>query len=343
VGGEKGEDEADTVGCCSLRVEHLKFGQEGQGPHDIELEFLGKDSMQYKQTTDFSRYGQVGIQVFNNFVSFCSRKKPDQQVLDQLDPPELNRHLQSIMPGLTAKVFRTYNASETLQNELPSPEEMKSMNVQQKVLMYNEANRKVAILCNHQRTVSKAMEKSMDTLHERLAVFKKQKNELSSMLKAVKNGKTKDIKVKKETDAVEEAKKALEDAKAQTQNAKTADEKIRATKATEAAKELQRKARLTVAGSSHLFSRVPSADQLSKRIGQWVEKIRKLELDIRNKDDNKEVALGTSKINYCDPRISVAWCKRCEVPIERVFPKTLRDKFVWAMFVPPDWSFEAMR
>ena len=23
VGGEKGEDEADTVGCCSLRVEHL--------------------------------------------------------------------------------------------------------------------------------------------------------------------------------------------------------------------------------------------------------------------------------------------------------------------------------
>ena len=23
VGNEKGEDEADTVGCCSLRVEHV--------------------------------------------------------------------------------------------------------------------------------------------------------------------------------------------------------------------------------------------------------------------------------------------------------------------------------
>ena len=23
VGNEKGEDEADTVGCCSLRVEHI--------------------------------------------------------------------------------------------------------------------------------------------------------------------------------------------------------------------------------------------------------------------------------------------------------------------------------
>ena len=25
VGNEKGEDEADTVGCCSLRVEHISF------------------------------------------------------------------------------------------------------------------------------------------------------------------------------------------------------------------------------------------------------------------------------------------------------------------------------
>jgi len=25
VGNEKSEDEADTVGCCSLRVEHVKL------------------------------------------------------------------------------------------------------------------------------------------------------------------------------------------------------------------------------------------------------------------------------------------------------------------------------
>ena len=28
VGNEKGEDEADTVGCCSLRVEHISFEPE---------------------------------------------------------------------------------------------------------------------------------------------------------------------------------------------------------------------------------------------------------------------------------------------------------------------------
>ncbi|CAM9553291.1 unnamed protein product, partial [Ectocarpus sp. 4 AP-2014] len=43
-----------------------------------------------------------------------------------------------------------------------------------------------------------------------------------------------------------------------------------------------------------------------------------------------------------DPRVSVAWCKRHEVPVEKasgVFAKTLQNKFVWAMNVPPDWNF----
>jgi DNA topoisomerase IB len=41
VGGEKGEDEADTVGCCSLRREHLTFGDNKES-YEIDLEFLGK-------------------------------------------------------------------------------------------------------------------------------------------------------------------------------------------------------------------------------------------------------------------------------------------------------------
>jgi len=42
-----------------------------------------------------------------------------------------------------------------------------------------------------------------------------------------------------------------------------------------------------------------------------------------------------------DPRITVAWCKRNEIPIEKIFSKTLRDKFNWAMAVPPNWEFNA--
>ena len=53
------------------------------------------------------------------------------------------------MDGLTAKVFRTYNASMTLQEQLNKLTESED-NVNAKVLSYNRANRAVAILCNHQ-------------------------------------------------------------------------------------------------------------------------------------------------------------------------------------------------
>lgn len=40
-----------------------------------------------------------------------------------------------------------------------------------------------------------------------------------------------------------------------------------------------------------------------------------------------------------DPRISISWCKNKEVPIEKVFPITLRSKFSWAMGNKPEWLF----
>jgi hypothetical protein len=48
-----------------------------------------------------------------------------------------------------------------------------------------------------------------------------------------------------------------------------------------------------------------------------------------------------SMTSWCvpSPRITVAWCKRVECPIEKIFPKTLRDKFPWAMSVPETWKF----
>ena len=50
--------------------------------------------------------------------------------------------------------------------------------------------------------------------------------------------------------------------------------------------------------------------QLERKASAWEAKVRKTEAVVRNKDETKEVSLGTSKINYMDPRITVAWCKR---------------------------------
>lgn len=73
------------------------------------------------------------------------------------------------MEGLTAKVFRTYNASITLESELEKqPNE--DMTVDEKMLFYNRANREVAILCNHQRTVSKSFGEQMGKIDEKVTV-----------------------------------------------------------------------------------------------------------------------------------------------------------------------------
>jgi DNA topoisomerase-1 len=46
--------------------------------------------------------------------AFCAGKKPEDDLFDLIDPTKVNKHLQQLMPGLTIKVFRTYNASITL-------------------------------------------------------------------------------------------------------------------------------------------------------------------------------------------------------------------------------------
>jgi len=351
VGGEKGDDEADTVGCCSLRVEHFAFPADDDAAMEVELEFLGKDSMLFKQTIDFDKYGDVGRRVFRNLKDrFCARKTSAQQVFEHVSPPELNAHLSSLMPGLTAKVFRTYNASDTLQNELPDAAEVRKMDtVGDKLVAYNEANRKVAILCNHQRTVSAAASTGLATLAERLDVLKHQKRELHKWKKLVAAGHAAKVplldKGASGTSAAasgDKAQAAVERAKQLKNAAQSVEDKIKATEAAEKAAQMRRDAQKLKQAEAHKFAKPPASEKdVEKRIAQWTEKIKKAEIDLRNKEENKEVSLGTSKTNYNDPRISVAWCKRCGVPIERIFPKTLQDKFAWAMPVGPDWRFEA--
>lgn len=356
VGGEKDtEEEADTVGCCSLRVEHLHFdpNEEGEGNKEIELEFLGKDSMLFKQTINFgaemyTENNGMGEQVYDNFVKFCKKKKKDEEVFDSLTPTILNAHLKEIMDGLTAKVFRTYNASKTLQDELRKAEEKshwKRLTAAEKVVEYNNANREVAILCNHQKTVSKAQETALETIGEKITTLKKQRNVLKKILKVINGGKEKQIEQiplkKDEKEEKEKVEKLVIKAKKLKDEAKTKEEKIAATKFDEETKERKRGLTQMKFEQAHLWEKIPTKEQVVKKIKSWGEKITKAELNLKHKDDNKEVSLGTSRINYMDPRITVAWCKRNEVPIEKVFSKTLRDKFNWAAAVPPDWEFNA--
>lgn len=52
----------------------------------------------------------------------------------------------------------------------------------------------------------------------------------------------------------------------------------------------------------------PRAVETKKKAVQRVEEqLMKLEVQATDREENKQIALGTSKLNYLDPRISVAW------------------------------------
>ncbi|KAM8947623.1 DNA topoisomerase 1-like [Pelodytes ibericus] len=277
AGNEKEEGEsADTVGCCSLRVEHIKLYPELDGEkHVVEFDFLGKDSIRY--------YNKVPVekQVFKNLQLFMESKQEGDDLFDRLNTPMLNKHLQSLMEGLTAKVFRTYNASVTLQEqlqELTDPNE----SVPAKILSYNRANRAVAVLCNHQRAPPKTFDQSMANIKTKIDARKEQillaKKELKEAKKEAKE---------KDTDKLR----------------KVVESKRRAVERAE-------------------------------------EQLMRLEVQATDKEENKQIALSTSKLNYLDPRISVAWCKKWNVGLEKIYNKTYRDKFAWAIdMTETDFTF----
>ena len=71
------------------------------------------------------------------------------------------------MPGLSAKVFRTYNASYTMATLLKDLK-VTNTSVQEKVKLYNDCNRQVAILCNHKRTVGASHEAQMEKIGDKV-------------------------------------------------------------------------------------------------------------------------------------------------------------------------------
>ncbi|XP_029468354.1 DNA topoisomerase 1 [Rhinatrema bivittatum] len=277
AGNEKEEGEtADTVGCCSLRVEHIKLHPEMDGQeYMVEFDFLGKDSIRY--------YNKVPVEkrVFKNLQLFMENKQPEDDLFDRLNTGILNKHLQDLMEGLTAKVFRTYNASITLQQQLKELTNSDD-NVPAKILSYNRANRAVAILCNHQRAPPKTFEKSMITLQAKIDA---KKDQLADARRELKSAKA-DAKVRRD----EKSKRLVESKK--------------------------------------------------KAVHRVEEQLMKLEVQATDREENKQIALGTSKLNYLDPRISVAWCKKFGVPIEKIYNKTQREKFAWAIdMADKDYEF----
>ncbi|KAF9735933.1 hypothetical protein PMIN06_006842 [Paraphaeosphaeria minitans] len=350
AGNEKGEDEADTVGCCSLKFEHVTL----KPPNKVIFDFLGKDSIRF--------YDEVTVdeQVFKNLKIFKKAPKTTgDDIFDRLTTSALNKHLTSYMPGLTAKVFRTYNASWTMARLL---KEMKATGaIPEKVKQYNDANREVAILCNHKRTVAAGHAGSIEKMQEKINGLRYQVWRTQQMMIDI------DPKQKKKKGAdfferpedlidewvVDYIEKEVEEKRMKIQKKFEKDnEKLKANGEKEMkpkeldellkeAADLGKKMRKEhKTGKVEAEGKGPTVEKMEANIEKLNQRIENMKIQMEDKEGNKEVALGTSKINYIDPRLTVVFSKKFNVPIERFFSKTLREKFDWAIkSVDEDWDF----
>ncbi|SCU87510.1 LAME_0D10352g1_1 [Lachancea meyersii CBS 8951] len=347
AGGEKADDEADTVGCCSLRYEHVTL----KPPTTVIFDFLGKDSIRFYQEVEVEK------QVFKNLTLFKKPpKKPGHELFDRLDPSILNKHLQNYMPGLTAKVFRTYNASKTMQDQLDLiPNEG---TVAEKLLKYNAANRTVAILCNHQRTVTKGHAASVEKATARIEELEWQKIRLKRAIMQLDK-----IEVKRNpkyfaevNDLVKEQEAAIHSRVIEKERDKYVKKFARENEKRKFDKEdplpgsqlqewMSKVDEMETGFKQELVSgnvTITNSDveKLKSQVEKLEQRIENYTIQLKDKEDNSQVALGTSKINYIDPRLTVVFCKKYGVPLEKVFTKSLRDKFKWAVeSADENWRF----
>jgi DNA topoisomerase-1 len=258
VGGEKGEDTADTVGVTTLRLEHIELFEN----NTIALDFLGKDSVRY--------YNKVTVDetVYKNIIEFTKDKTEHDDIFNLITSQDINKYLQTFMKDLTAKVFRTFNASYLFQKEIKKiNKKYENISDHQDVNVlideYNKANASVAKKLNHQKNIGKSHKGQVDKI----------------------DGQIKKVKAK-----LRKAKKSTGETK-------------------------------------------------QDRINKLKEKLKKLKSKKELKQEMKNISLGTSKQNYIDPRITVAFMKKHNIPIDKLFNKALQQKFNWAMEVDQDFKF----
>jgi len=168
VGDEKDPDEADTVGATTLRKEHIKISGNA-----IEFDFLGKDSVRWQETIVAEGHDK---QFQENLKKLVEKKKPKDEIFEDITSRHVNAYYSSIVKGLTAKVFRTYLATTVVKNYLLEHDNMKGKTLNEKLYHAKLANLEAAMMCNHKRTIPKTFEQSLEKKRDTLKKIEKEES-----------------------------------------------------------------------------------------------------------------------------------------------------------------------
>eukprot|EP00466_Bigelowiella_natans_P014742 jgi/Bigna1/85396/estExt_fgenesh1_pg.C_30427 len=398
------EISADTVGVCTLRVEHMslttsiKGGGGGDRPSNnslaaaatefndsgdaggreegyyLALDFLGKDAMQYTRSVEvpkkvfeslqscFITSGGGAAAAATDDTVKAHHKAPKDQFFEYVTPQILNKYFKDQMPGLTAKVFRTYNASALLQAELarPSSETARSILAQ-----LSKKKRKGGQTSAHDNSSSSSSSSSTVGMEKNSSGAKTASSSSNKIGESRSKGSKKNTSSTTTTSSIG-SREAAADRKLLRQyydfchkevavlcnhlrtTPKSFDKSVSRLKERLKSQKWWLQMLEIERNEALCHETTPRATRRNRKNEPAVKKARRLEtidmaiLKQRNaiytlerqidfRKQSKEIALGTSRTNYIDPRITVAWCKRNDVPVERSFPKALLRRFEWAL------------
>lgn len=133
VGHEKDEQSSDSVGCCTLLNNNVKV----LSPDQVEFDFFGKSYIRFNKRVKLNKNA---VKV----IKECTYVGSDTDELFDISAVAVNNYLDKLKPGLTAKMFRTCNASSLCYRLLKNKSTLEEL---------KEVFVKVAILCNHKRKV----------------------------------------------------------------------------------------------------------------------------------------------------------------------------------------------
>jgi len=304
VGDEKDPDEADTVGATTLRPEHVTLHPDGTA----EFRFYGKDFVRWHKKLELPEIVRQNLAELscaarppnsgnrgNNRKKHPTRDKP--QLFPDIGSRDVNAYLSEVLPGLTAKVFRTHHATEIVRNSLKASGVKASDPGYEKRKAATLANLQAAILCNHTKNAPPNWSARREKLKERrrkaeervqryrlqvqehteaLAALREEARQKKASASGVRRKRLEASYQKK----IERAKRKIETARDRLQKAKDARNKIQA--------------QMVIATQTRTWN------------------------------------LGTSLKSYIDPRVYYQWGQQIKYDVlERFYPKKLKQKFAW--------------
>jgi DNA topoisomerase-1 len=284
----------------------------------VKFDFVGKDFVRWVKVVELSP------QVVENLRSFMGG--PREQIFKEVRSDLVNAFLAEAMPGLTAKVFRTYHATKIVRDYLNKEEVPPSASDFRKKFAATMANLQAAVACHHKRKLPSGWRESLAkkaervrALSERLAEVKEKHRALAAKEagrfreKFVKGGKRLLVLKRRLADL---RKKPL------TPSRRDRLRKLRKRIAEE-------RERLEGFRREFRERRRLRASARAERVRRLRERLEAARLKLELAKATKSYNLGTSLKSYIDPRLYAAWAEKKSFDWRQIYPKSLQRKFAW--------------